>query len=302
MDNLKNMRNMKNIILVISVLLLSFSCSKDNPLNEPDEIKFNIGFQNTKVTATAFEAGDNISVWAVEQTGSEAIPLQIGGNYINNEKLSYNGTVWSSARTLYWSESPCDFYAVYPYMGNVSSVEEQPFQIQQDQNTEKSGDALGGYEASDLLYASAKNVARTDGAVSLQFRHLLSKCVIKVIKGESFEGEIPDDIVVHIYNTTTSGILNLQKGSVEKDQFGSKKTITAKKISNTQFEAVVLPQNIEKRTPLIEVTMGGIAYLLEYSLSFRPGYAHTINLTVNTSPDQEQIEISIDPGTSGWGD
>ena len=53
-------------------------------------------------------------------------------------------------------------------------------------------------------------------------------------------------------------------------------------------------------TPLIEVTMGGIAYLLEYSLSFKPGYAHTINLILNTSPDQEKIEISIDAGTGEW--
>jgi hypothetical protein len=57
-----------------------------------------------------------------------------------------------------------------------------------------------------------------------------------------------------------------------------------------------VPQNIEIRTPLIEVTMGGIAYLLEYSLSFKPGYVHTLNLILNTSPDQEKIEISIDAG------
>jgi hypothetical protein len=72
-----------------------------------------------------------------------------------------------------------------------------------------------------------------------------------------------------------------------------------KKISNTRFEAVVIPQNIERRTPLIEITMGGIAYLLEYSLSFKPGYVHTINLILNTSPDQEKIEISIDPEIEG---
>jgi hypothetical protein len=45
--------------------------------------------------------------------------------------------------------------------------------------------------------------------------------------------------------------------------------------------------------------MGGIAYLMEYSLSFKPGYQHTINLTVNTSPDQEKFEISIDASTGG---
>ena len=44
----------------------------------------------------------------------------------------------------------------------------------------------------------------------------------------------------------------------------------------------------------------GIAYLLNYSMSFRPGYQHTITITLNTSPDQEKIEISIDGEVGGW--
>ena len=77
-------------------------------------------------------------------------------------------------------------------------------------------------------------------------------------------------------------------------------TLRIHKLSNEQFKAIVIPQNIERRTPLIEISMGGIAYLLEYSLSFRPGYQHTINLIVNTSPDQEKFEIAIDPGVNDW--
>jgi hypothetical protein len=128
----------------------------------------------------------------------------------------------------------------------------------------------------------------------------MSKCVVNVVKGAKFEGELPSDIAVHIYNTVTTADLNLANGSVEKYALGDRKTITMKKLSNEKFEAVVIPQNIERRTPLVEISMGGIAYLLEYSLSFRPGYQHTINLTVNTSPDQEKFEIAIDPGIEDW--
>mgnify|MGYP003305014771 FL=1 len=87
---------------------------------------------------------------------------------------------------------------------------------------------------------------------------------------------------------------------MERDNTGQRKTIMMRKLTNQHFEAVIVPQNIERRTPLIEVTMGGIAYLLEYSLSFKPGYVHTINLILNTSPDQEKVEISIDAGTEDW--
>ena len=257
-----------------------------------DEIMFDFSVPATKATAAGFEAGDQVALYAAEYASEDAPELQIAGNFINNEKLTYNGAAWTAGRTLYWSDKPCDFYAIYPYQ-DLTSVEEHPFDIQADQ------DADGGYEASDLLFAKAEAVERTDGKVALQFKHIMSKCIVTITKGEKFEGEIPDDIVTHIYNTTTSAILNFANGSLQKDPQGARKTITMNKISNTRFEAVVIPQNIERRTPLIEVTMGGIAYLLEYSLSFKPGYVHTINLILNTSPDQEKIEISIDASVGG---
>ena len=275
------------------------SCQKEAPAKFQDDgqIRFEFGLPSTKATAEKFEAGDNVSVWAVEYTSEEAPELQIGGNFLNNEMLTYDGSKWAG-RTMYWSEKPCDFYAVYPHI-RPTSVESFIFEIAADQNSPRMADALGGYEASDLLFAKAENVTRADGKVSLKFRHMMSKCVVNVIKGAKFEGELPEDIAVHIYNTVTTADLNLANGSIEKYALGNRNTITMKKVAADKFEAVVIPQNIERRTPLIEISMGGIAYLMEYSLSFKPGYQHTINLTVNTSPDQEKFEISIDASTGG---
>lgn len=291
---------MKRYITIIAALAALMSCQKETPANFQDngQIRFEFGLPSTKATAEKFEAGDNVSVWAVEYTSEEAPELQIGGNFLNNEMLTYDGSKWAG-RTMYWSEKPCDFYAVYPHI-RPTSVESFIFEIAADQNSPRTADALGGYEASDLLFAKAENVTRADGKVSLKFRHMMSKCVVNVIKGEKFEGELPEDIAVHIYNTVTTADLNLANGSIEKYALGNRNTITMKKVAADKFEAVVIPQNIERRTPLIEISMGGIAYLLEYSLSFKPGYQHTINLTVNTSPDQEKIEISIDASPNDW--
>lgn len=276
------------------------SCQKEAPvtLQDDGQIRFEFGLPSTKATAENFEAGDQVSVWAVEYVSEEAPELQLGGNFLNNELLTYNGSTWTPSRKVYWSEKPCDFYAVYPYI-RPNSVESYLFDIQADQNSPKTDDALGGYEASDLLFAKAENVTRADGKVRLQFKHMMSKCVVNVIKGDKFEGELPEDIAVHIYNTVTTADLNLANGSIEKYALGNRNTITMKKLASDKFEAVVIPQNIERRTPLIEISMGGIAYLMEYSLSFKPGYQHTINLTVNTSPDQEKFEIAIDAGAGG---
>lgn len=282
--------------IVFTSIILAFSLCACNKEQKPqaavaDEIRFNICYP-TKATATNFESGDAVSLFAVEYNGEDVAPVQVGGNYINNEKLSYNGSAWTPARTLYWSANPCDFYALYPYR-EMSTVDALPFEVASDQNAD-------GYEQSDLLYAKTEKVSRNESGVTLQFKHILSKLRVNIVKGEAFEGEIPDDIVVHVYNTNVECFLSMNTGSIEKNAMGAKKTITMKKINNQQFEAVLVPQNIEKKTPLIEVSMGGIAYLLEYSISFRAGYCYTVDLTLNTSPDQEQIEISIDPGEEGW--
>ena len=291
---------MKKYITIIAALAALMSCQKEGSaeIQGDNQIVFEFGLPATKATAENFEAGDKVSVWAVEYTTDEAPELQIGGNYLNNELLTYDGSKWTG-RTMYWSEKPCDFYAVYPYI-EPSSVESYLFEIATDQNSAETETALGGYEASDLLFAKAEGVKREDSKVSLKFKHMMSKCVVNVVKGPKFEGELPEDIAVHIYNTVTTADLNLANGSIEKYALGNRNTITMKKVVADKFEAVVVPQNIERRTPLIEISMGGIAYLLEYSLSFKPGYQHTINLMVNTSPDQEKIEISIDAGTGDW--
>lgn len=276
------------------------SCQKEGPteIQGDNQIVFEFGLPATKATEENFEVGDKVSVWAVEYATDEAPELQIGGNYLNNEILTYDGSKWTG-RTMYWSEKPCDFYAVYPST-QPSSVDSYIFEIAADQNSPRTEEALGGYEASDLLFAKTEGVKREDGKVSLKFKHMMSKCVVNVVKGPKFEGELPEDIAVHIYNTVTTADLNLANGSIEKYALGNRNTITMKKLSADKFEAIVIPQNIERRTPLIEISMGGIAYLLEYSLSFKPGYQHTINLTVNTSPDQEKIEISIDASPNDW--
>ena len=285
--------SMKRISIIVSVLAVLVSCQKAAPVVDDNTIIFEMSIPETKVAGGSFENGDKVSVWAVECKGEDAPELQIGGNFLNNEQLTYSGRKWVASRPVYWSENPCDFYAVYPYI-KPTSVESFLYDIATDQNSEGDATTLGGFEASDLMIAKAERVSRGAGKVVLKFEHMMSKCIVNIIKGESFEGELPNDISVHIYNTVTTADVNIANCSVEKYALGSRKTITMKKVANTTFEAIVIPQNIERKTPLIEVSMGGIAYLLEYSLSFRPGYQHTINLTVNTSPDQEKFEIGFD--------
>ena len=291
----------KNIFILAVATLLMLGCNKgvDTSVINPNEIRVEASVKQTRAAGTSFEIGDKMGLYAVEYNGDEVASLQVAGNFINNEALIYNGSAWAGGRTLYWSDKPCDFYGIYPYQ-EPATVSEYLFDLPTDQNSPETDDALSGYEAADLLWAKATKVSREDGAVQLQFKHMMSRVVVKIERGEKYEGELPEDITVHLYNTVTTAEVDFTHGSLQRYAHGEKETITMKQLSGDTFAAIVVPQNIERRTPLVEITMEGIAYLLNYSMSFRPGYQHTITVTLNSSPEQEKIEISIDGEIGDW--
>lgn len=293
----------KFTILSLCVGLL-YSCSEadlpEEGMKDPNQISIVAQYPcATRATTTGFEQGDPIGLFAVAYNGAEALPLQVGNNFLNNERFTYQSSVWTPQRTLYWGDTNLDFYAYYPYT-SIPSVDKLVYEIAADQRIAETGETLSAYEKSDFLYAKATNAARADGDVSLRFNHLFSKMLIKLEKGPTFEGEFPKDINVCIYNTVTTATVNLQAGSATKYAYGTKNTVQARQSSPTTFEAILVPQYIDMLTPLVEITMDGIAYLLDYSISLRPGYIHEIKVVLNTSPDQEKIEISIDGSIDDW--
>ena len=295
------MKIMKKYIGIATLLLLAVGCDKGGEFVQPnpDEIRVEATVGGTRATLTEFEAGDKISLYAVEYNGEEVADLQIAGNYLNNEQMTYNGSAWVGTRTLYWSKNPCDFYAIYPYQ-EPKSIDSYLFDIATDQSASETEEALSGYEVSDLMWAKTEKVSKEDGVVHLAFKHMLSRVIVKLEKGVEFEGELPENITAHIYNTATTAEVDFVSGSLQRYANSDRKTITMKRLSEDTFTAIVIPQNIEQRTPLFEVTMEGIAYLLNYSMSFRPGMQHTVTVTLNTSPDQEKIDISIDGDVGDW--
>ena len=293
---------MKKIFGIFAVAaLLMTGCDNGDDMgvgvNNPNQIRVNASV-GTRVAGAAFEAGDTFSLYAVEYNGEEVAELQPSGNYLNNEAVTFDGAAWNTARTLYWSANPCDFYGLYPKQ-DLKSMNVL-FEVATDQSQESADGVLGGYEASDLMWAKAEKVSRESGAVNLRFEHMMSRLVVDIVRGPSYEGELPEDIDVHIYNTATQAMVDWRIGSLEKYLDSPTKTIKMHRIDADSFDAIIVPQFIERSTPLVEVTMEGIAYLLEYDMSFRPGMQHTITVTLNTSPDQEKIEIGIEGDVGGW--
>ena len=293
----------KSIYTLAFATLLMAGCDKEvepQAVANTNELRVEASVGGgTRVTGTAFDEGDTFGLFAVEYVDGKVAEVQPWGNYLNNEAMTLVDGVWQANRTLYWSEASCDFYGIYPYH-EMPSMDKVIFEVATDQSTETTDEALGGYEASDIMWAKSEGVTREDGAVNLQFEHLMSRVVVNIERGSSYEGELPENIDVHIYNTATTALVNWTIGSLEKYQNSPTKTIKMHRMDADSFDAIVVPQFIERSTPLVEVTMEGIAYLLESDMSFRPGCQHTITVTLNTSPDQEKIEIDIDGEIDDW--
>ena len=241
----------------------------------------------TRATETAFEKNDTIGLYVAATDA----PLEIGGNLVNNEALTYDGSNWSASRTLYWDEGTYNAYAYYPYIKGVSSITDQPFTVATDQSTQKTSSKLGGYEASDLLFASNKGITASTSPIPLTFKHIMSKLKIRLVKGEDFEGDMPTTATVYIHNTVPTATIDLQAGVATRYVKGTRQTIIAHQDDETSYSAIIVPQRIDNRMPLIEVVMKGVSYLFESKFQFKPGTEHLVNLIISDNPDQVKIDI-----------
>ena len=241
----------------------------------------------TRATETDFEIGDRIGLYVANTEK----PMELGGNLANNDVLTYDGDKWTSVRPLYWDDGTFNVYAIYPRMDKVLSLDSQPFSVALDQNTPKTATSLGGYEASDLLFATSKKIMASVSPIRLTFKHIMSKLKIRLIKGEDFEGDMPTTATVYIHNTVPTATVDLQAGVATRYVKGTRQTITAHQDGDTSYSAIIVPQRIDNRQPLIEVVMKGVSYLFESKFQFKPGTEHLVNLIISDNPDKVKIDI-----------
>lgn len=287
-----------SITLAAAWLLLAGSCSKTEDVAPvSNEIRFSAQHPAaTRVTASSFEPGDAMGIYVTKYDGSNCSPLQVSGNYATNARATFNGTVWQCTPAIYWEDGQFDVYAYYPY-DKPASVDNYAFTVALDQSVPETVDALSGYEASDFLWAKAEGVSRMD-VVPLTFRHRMSRFVIRLQKGEDYEGDIPSDVVVRIHNTVPVADIDLAAGIVTKNAYASAQSITARKDETGVYSAIIVPQRIDTRRPLVEVLVSGVSYLVESAFVFKSGTQHTMTITLNNNPDQVKIEIGGE--ITGW--
>lgn len=276
---------------------LMLSCSGDD-VSAPQEqaerhaLTFEVTHPDalTRATEYGFEDGDRIGLFITKSDET----LETSGNCVSNELLTKGGEGWNTANEIFLDHGNYNVYAYYPYSA-VNSIEDYEVAVSTDQSKQED------YTASDIMYARSMNYSNLADAVRLNFSHVMSKLTIRLIKSEDYEGELPQHADVFVHSTVTRATLDLNTGIATKKPKTGAKTIRAHQASANTYEAIVVPQRLETRLPLIEIEANGVSYLLESKFVFKKGMNHVVNVVIPSSPEQVKIEVSgeVDNWTSG---
>ena len=271
----------------LALLLAATACQEkaDLPAGQADAnvMTFRIAHpgETTRATDTAFEQDDRVGIFITQKDA----PLEVSGNYVNNAALTLDGSLWKPERIIYWDGGTYDIYGYYPYLSTISSAYNLPFSVATDQSTPE------GYEASDFLWAQAPNASASDKAVALTFSHRMSRILIQLVKGEDYEGDLPEDAAVYLHNTVPDATIDLSAGLVTRDPYATAQSLRARSLGNHRYAVLTVPQRLDNRQPLVEVVMQGVSYLYESKFVFKAGIQHTVQLVVSKNPEQIKIEI-----------
>lgn len=238
----------------------------------------------SRVTETFFEDTDSIGVYVTADNAN----LQLAGNEVNNALFTYNGISWTAKQKVYWNEGKHNVFAFYPYSQKVNDVVDYSFSVQTDQSSD------WGYMHSDFLFASALDVTASNEPIAMQFSHKMSNVIVKLEKGDNYEGDIPADAEVYLLSIVPHAVIDLTTGDAAKDSYAAQEAIRCHQVSNTEYRAIVVPQNLTSRRPLVEINVDDVSYLMEGKITYRPGMRHTIIVTLDQNPEQIKIEIGGD--------
>lgn len=253
--------------LAAMLTLVAFITSCNDEKNMIEEVKYiNISAEVgalTRVTNTAFEENDKISIYAWTGTSTE-----VGSLVVDNSINTYAGSVWLAETQMLWKDmvTPHFFIGIHPARKVVdfaADVLETP---------------------SDVLVATLLGEGQTpsNGNVPLTFNHIMARLDVNLQFRNQFDGTptvtsvtteaLPGATINYLTQTATAA------GT-------SQALILTATQANKAYSGVITPQQITK----IHISIDGktFTYTNPQSISLEKGKIQTVNLIVG----RDQIEL-----------
>ena len=277
---------MKKFFTLMAAVAAMVSCS-ENLENVPatpetDRLPINISTTLTRATDSAFEAGDKVGIFVVNEPNE----LATSGNHVDNMGFTYS-SVWTPDTPIYWLDksTKADFYCYYPY-AQVANTAAHSFATKADQST------LANYKASEFLWGKTAGIAPTEEAVNITTHHSFSNMVIVLKPGDGFTTESLAAATksVKICGVKTAATINLSTGVATAN--GNATEVTPY-LDGAQYRALIVPQTTAGGA-LVVVTVNGTDYTLSRTMTFKANKQHKFTVTLN------KVNNGVNVGIGGW--
>lgn len=257
----------------------------------------------TKVTAEGFETGDALGLYAVNYENGNQTPgtLLAEGNQADHVKyiFSYENWQWTPVKKVYYKDinTNVDLYVFYPH-AEPESVEDYNFEVKKDQSTPRVQNNMGGYEASDFLWAKAENIAPTEGKIKITLDHKMAGAHVILTEGDGFEEGEFALIEKHAaaMGTTRKAAINMATGKVTPVGGAQSDGIQMCPQTDGSFRAVVVPQTVAAGTPLFSLTVEGMVYNFKKDVDFtyEPGKVAKFTIRIKRKQHTGEYELELE--------
>lgn len=251
----------------------------DDPVvEEPYDVSFSakVNDLTTRATDTAFETGDEISVFACYDASLAS------SNYAQNVRYAYSDGLFKASSPISYpdKDAALTFYAVYPF-GNYS-VPELRFTVSNDQSSEPA------YTDSDLMTASA--IAKDKEIVDLKFSHRLAKVVLNLSTVNIPAGE---------QSVTFKRVYTSVNADIADNNFtetGSRYDVISSPDGTNGFKVILPPQKISAGELFAEIRIGDKVYdwVTDSDIYLSSGIEHTYTATL------KETTVSISADINDW--
>lgn len=256
----------------------------------------------TKATAEGFETGDALGLYAVNYENENQTPgtLLAEGNQADHVKyiFSFENWQWTPVKKVYYKDinTNVDLYVFYPH-AEPESIEAYNFEVQKDQSKAKTATSLGGYEASDFLWAKVENVAPTEGKIKVQLDHKMAGIHVILAEGTGFEEGEFALIAKSILATgvTRKASINMATGTVTPVGEAQATGIVMCPQTDGSFRAVVAPQTVAAQTSLFSITVEGLTYKFRKDADFiyEAGKVNKFTIKINRKTPTGEYELDL---------
>lgn len=268
---------MKKILMIGTCLLAVMACQKNGSAPEPkpeETTVYPVRFSPvmTKVTDTQFEKGDAIGVTMLRSDGSK---------YADNAKMVYDGSVFSGS-LMWYAEGTDDAVvtAYHPY----SDAGAATFTVQADQSA--------GTSASDFVAAVKTGVLPSAHAVTLPFKHKLTRIILNVTNNAGGE---PSAIILK--GAKLTALIAIDDFGAIADDAAAAGSITAHKMSATQYELILPPQEVALIATVVTAAGNELSQALQ-TATLKAGTQYSISMIVNPA----DLKVAFSDEISAWED